>query len=316
VIDATKGTQVWGDRLELADARPARDQQSLFERLTRQCYEAVFGAEVARSDKPPAASASAVESVLYANNYWARNPVSVQGALGATEYFDRALQLDPNLVPALLGKSAAIYYVMFLDPHVNHEQLVQEMDALSIRAATIDEKNPNAWWIRAVALGLQWRWEAAVDAIARAQRLDPGSSDAISVHAELMLYAGQPYEALGLAEKALALEPANSVASGWPLHTRCRASLALERYEEAIVACEKSASLHDWWLPHLYLVAAYTHQGQAAKAAAERAKVLKQRPGISVADFKALRLSDNPAFLQQTESRLFNELRKAGIPEN
>ena len=68
-------------------------------------------------------------------------------------------------------------------------------------------------------------------------------------------------------------------------------------------------------MPHLYLVAAYTHKGQSENAAAEKAKVLKQRPDISIADFKAFRLSDNPDFLQQTESHLFAELRKAGIPE-
>jgi len=37
---------------------------------------------------------------------------------------------------------------------------------------------------------------------------------------------------------------------------------------------------------------------------------------MSIAAFKALRWSDNPAYLQQTETHLFAGLRKAGIPEN
>ena len=51
------------------------------------------------------------------------------------------------------------------------------------------------------------------------------------------------------------------------------------------------------------------------KLTLKKAKLLKLRPDVSIADFKALRLSDNPAFLQQTETHLFANLRKAGIPE-
>ena len=68
-------------------------------------------------------------------------------------------------------------------------------------------------------------------------------------------------------------------------------------------------------MPHLYLVAAYTHQGETTKANAEKTKVLQQRPAISFSDFNALRLSDNPTFVQQIDDKLFVELRKAGIPE-
>jgi hypothetical protein len=37
---------------------------------------------------------------------------------------------------------------------------------------------------------------------------------------------------------------------------------------------------------------------------------------FSIADFKAFRFSDVPAYLQQTETHLFSGLRKAGIKEN
>jgi len=43
--------------------------------------------------------------------------------------------------------------------------------------------------------------------------------------------------------------------------------------------------------------------------------LLKQQPGITIADLKALRLSNEPAYLQQTETHLYAGLRKTGIPE-
>ena len=92
--------------------------------------------------------------------------------------------------------------------------------------------------------------------------------------------------------------------------------MALGRYEEAIVACEKDAALADSWPPHAYLTAAYALLGNDSKAQAEKAKLLTQRPGFSIADHKTLKISDVPAYLQQTETHLYAGLRKAGIKEH
>ena len=73
--------------------------------------------------------------------------------------------------------------------------------------------------------------------------------------------------------------------------------------------------MDNWWLPHVYLVAGYALKGAAADAAAEKATLLQLRPDISIASFMALRYSDDPTYLQQTETHLYAGLRKAGIPE-
>ena len=47
----------------------------------------------------------------------------------------------------------------------------------------------------------------------------------------------------------------------------------------------------------------------------EKTTVLELQPNTSIADFKRLYGSDNPAFVQQTEAQLVAGLRKAGFPE-
>ena len=69
-------------------------------------------------------------------------------------------------------------------------------------------------------------------------------------------------------------------------------------------------------VPHIYLVAAYALQGNDGRAKAEKTKLLMQRPRFSITAFKALRISDVPAYLEQTETHLYGGLRRAGIPEN
>jgi tetratricopeptide (TPR) repeat protein len=273
-------------------------------------------AEVARADKLPASDATAIEFWLYGRHVWAKDLASLRGALESRKLYDQALRLDPSLVPALVDKAGTLVYELYFNSRADHDRLVQEMDELSFRAVSIDDQYPPAWDLRGIVLGLQWRWQAALEANAIARRLDPTRDDAtITERAELMFFMGRPNEALELVDQALALEPSGVIGISWPLDIRCRANMALGRYDEAIPACEKSVGELDWWIPHLYLIAGYTHTGDVTKAAAEKAKLLQQRPGISIADFKALRLSNDPAFLQQTEAYLFADLRKAGIPE-
>jgi tetratricopeptide (TPR) repeat protein len=99
------------------------------------------------------------------------------------------------------------------------------------------------------------------------------------------------------------------------LYWRCAAYQALGRYDEAIADCERSVSLADYWDKHAYLAAGYAQKGETDKAEAEKAILLKQQPGLTVADLKAMRRSNDSAYLQQTETHFYAGLRKAGIPD-
>jgi hypothetical protein len=47
------------------------------------------------------------------------------------------------------------------------------MDELSFRAVSIDNTSTGGWWIRAETLLRQRRWEAALEANAKAENFDP-----------------------------------------------------------------------------------------------------------------------------------------------
>jgi adenylate cyclase len=315
LIDTGKATQAWSGHLELEEARVTQDQGGVLARLTRQLYDALWAADTARADKPPASNASAVDLALRANYLWAKDPDRLRGALQARELYDRALRLDPNLVWALNGKAQTLSEELSLDPHADHDGLLRQIDDLTVRAVSIDDQDPRVWTGRARALAWRWRWQAALEANARALSLDPTRDGAVAERAEFMLLMGKPTETLALVDKALALTSAAGAVAR-VLGDRCHAYLNLGRYDDAISACEKSAALDDWWMPHLFLVAAYTQKGDTAKAEAERITLVRQRPKVSIADLAGPRVSNDPTYLQQTDTHLFAGLRKAGIPEN
>ncbi len=317
VIDAGNATQLWSDRLEIDQPAREQDQGALVGRLTGGIVNAVVGAEERRASRPIGRDASARDMANHADAvwHWQQGPNSLKRLLEARRLYDQALQLDPNLVGAMNGRGYTLWGELLLDLHADHDRLVQEMDEVSTRSIYAGSNNVGTWHVRAQALLWQWRWEAALEANEKARRLDPFEVWLLNQHAELMIDTGQPAEAFALVDKAVALDSHNAPGLGYALLLRCWAYLALGRYDDAIAACEKSVAQDDWWSGHAYLVAAYALKGETAKAAAEKITLLKQQPGVSIADLKAQRVSNNPTYLQQTETHLYAGLRKAGIPE-
>jgi hypothetical protein len=52
-----------------------------------------------------------------------------------------------------------------------------------------------------------------------------------------------------------------------------------------------------------------------AKAAAAKAEVLRIIPGLTIAQLRAKRASDNPEYVTLAETYWYAGLRKAGLPE-
>jgi tetratricopeptide (TPR) repeat protein len=243
-----------------------------------------------------------------------RDPASLQTRTEAARWFDKALEMDPNLGSALAARIYVVFYAWILDAGADRAALIDEADRLTSRAIKL-ESDARMWWLRGHALGFQRRWDAALDANAQALRLDPTDMGAMGSRAELLMFAGRFDEAIAETERMLQLLPANSFDKGWPVQTRCRIFVAMGRYDDGISACEKAVGNHDWWLLHVYLLAAYSERGQSDKVAVEKATLLKLRPSFSIAEFQGLGLSDNRDWLLQHEMRIYPQLRKAGIPD-
>ena len=314
LIDAGTATQLWSGRLDIDQSQLAQSRESFVARLTRRLYVALYDAETHRTAGIPASGASAMDLTMHAWGVLNRD-YTVKGTLEARKWFERVLELDPNLLLALRGRWRTLEYEYDLDPHADRGRILQEMDDVSFRAVSVDEMDSHAWTDRAETLWRQRRWDAALEANAKAHRLDPSFGATRNQRARIMFYMGRPAEAVRLIDEELALDPHEPSEVGSAMLVRCAASIALGRYDDAISACATCVALANWWLPHLYLVAAYAQKGDSANTEVEKATLLKLRPEISIADFKGLWYSDNPDFVQQSETHLLAGLRKAGIPE-
>jgi adenylate cyclase len=311
LIDTGGATQVWNDRFDTPLTQVDAGSDAIAARLARRIRLALIDAETRRAAHQSGASSSAIDVWLRGS---ALDDGSLQGTREARKLYDEALRLDPDLVQALIDEIGICINLIGLDPHADRNRLVQEMDAFSLRAVAADRNDPRAWMARFDALSRQWRWAEASEAVAEVLRIDPTYTNAYHRRALLLIWTGRPEEVFAQLDKAIALDPRESDDADL-LFIRCRAHLSMGHYDQAIEACERSAALANDWVTYMLLTAAYAQLDQMAKAAAAKSQLLRIQPGFTIARFTTSGVSNNPLFLQQTETHMVAGLRKAGIPE-
>ena len=160
---------------------------------------------------------------------------------------------------------------------------------------------------------LMGRWDAALEASAKAIQLDPGARWLVTSRAWDMSMVGRPGEALSLVEHAMAMDPPGS---WFESRVACEAHLLLGQYDDALAACEKATGRGgDEFDIAYFLAAAYAHTGNSIRAREEAAKILKGAPGFTIATLRAKQYSTHPDYMRLAEEHWYSGLRKAEIPE-
>ena len=311
LVDAATGTQIWSERDSLRDSDVAAESSTVLRNLNARLRTVLIGTEEKRVKARPVSDLSAPELVLRAYALGGEDP-SIAGITGAGKLVDEALNLEPDLVPALVLRAALFAEQGLVELSADRDRIAREQDRYTARAVQLDQNDPAAWAWRARALEYLGRWNAALEANATAIKLEPDEARWYTDRADLMIETGRPAEALALVDRALALEPANV----WiPVATACEAHLLAGHTERAIALCEQASGRGNHWGIHLALAVAYANHGEIDKAAAAKTEVLRTVPGLTIAQLRAKRHSDNPEYLKLAEKYWYEGLRKAGFPE-
>jgi len=310
LIDTTKGISAWTTRVEAKQATTS--PAALATNIVILLRESIYEAESRRLLESGASPRTAMEFKMAGDVIADTHFLGLDTERKARKHYESALRIDPNFVPAMVSVGYTLLSELDLDPAVDHAQILERLDSISKHAVSRDPASAPAWQLRAESLARQWRWEAALDASSKALELDPGRAFAYGERASLLVLLGRPAEAVAAVDKALGLAEQRS---GYVLFQKCRAETALGRYREAVDSCQRSISREEWWMQHAYLVACYALMDDARNLATARDTMARMHPGLSIARFKALRLSNVPEYERQAEEHLYRGLRKAGIRE-
>ncbi|WP_210192531.1 tetratricopeptide repeat protein [Mesorhizobium sp. WSM1497] len=233
----------------------------------------------------------------------AKKYVALHDAARAMPFVERALQLDAEYAVAYAMR-AATYYVQYLENA--QANTLDEMAAASRTAIALDEGDSIGHALLGMALILKGQYELAASHLERAISLNPANSVAVAYQAELLLRNGDFAIALKTMDELLQRDP---IPATWHWEIRGMALLMLRRYQEAILAF--SRQIHPFWYIHGDLAMCHARLGHLGEAKAEIEKLISAMPDITISRYVEI----DPYRNQQDRDFIVESLRLAGLPE-
>ena len=307
LIDGPSEEHIWAEDYDRKLEDVFEIQREIATRVAGQLKVKLLPQDRDGLEKRGTKSSSAYTLYLKGRYYWGER--SKEGLTRAKEYFEKAIELDPNYARAYSGL-ADTYSIMAFQSILPADQAGAMAKSFAEKAVRLDNSLAEAHTSLAYVLpeGGRSDWDEAEKEFETAIRFNPSYATAHFWYGIQLLWLHRYGEAIDhsrQAEELDPLSPAISTALG-------QALLYSRRYDEAIEHLEKKVrSFPDAVPAHFILGLAYFFRGQYEKAAEEERRALavsaNQHRVMSALGMALLRLG------KEEEARgILEDLRKSG----
>jgi len=314
LIEAESGAHLWAERFDKPVADLFDMQDEIVARLARQLDTALLAAEARRAEKATNPDSMDLYFQGMAPLYSAMNRESLTAAHG---FFERALELDSANVDALAG--LAIADMLFATVLLADDSAARlaEGEQAALKALVLAPSHANAHYALGYIYLMTNRSTQAIAEAEQALALDRNMAAAHALIGFAKLNDGRAEETEPHILEALRLSPRDTVAWHWMFVVGVAMTL-LKRDEEAVGWLRRSVENFRYMADaHIYLAAALAHLGREDDARAAAKAGLAIQPEFTIARLRGFLMraqGDNPTVWKQTD-RLFDGMRKAGVPE-
>ena len=230
LVNASDGFHLWSDRYdrEMRDIFDVQDEIALA--VVSALKVMLFGAEKAALLKRYTDDAAVHELFLKGRYYWYK--YSAEGWTRAIEFFQRAIELQPDYAPAHAGM-AACYGCLWFFGLLPAGQTVQQVKAATDKALEVDRTLADAHLSLAmITFFYDWEWERAEQSFRQSIALNSNNAEALSYYALFLAFEGRTDEALDRAQRALEIDPLSPLINmnvGWTYFATGRSDGALNQ---------------------------------------------------------------------------------------
>jgi TolB-like protein/class 3 adenylate cyclase/Tfp pilus assembly protein PilF len=311
LIDAEIGNHVWAERFEkpLADLLDMQDE--IVARLANTLNAQLIAAEARRVEQAPNPDSM---DLYFQGMAWINRGTTPQYMTQARGFFERALELDPRNVEALVGTASSD--VMMSITYMTDDQATRLTSAggALARALSLAPEHALAHLMMGRIHIVTNRVGQGIAECQRALALDRNLADAHAVIGLAKIFSGHPEETEAHVNEAFRLSPLDHRAYRW-IQFVGTARLHLGRDEEAVACSRRSIEINrNHPITQFYLAAALAHLGRLDEAQSAVQAGLATNQSFTISRFRAAVGSDNATFLAQRE-RLYEGMRLAGVPE-
>jgi TolB-like protein/Tfp pilus assembly protein PilF len=316
LIDVETGSHLWADRFDADQADLLQMQDEIVTRLARALQIELGAVEAARISRTHPGSASAEGLALHGEAIFLRFGPSREESEAAFDLCERALEIDPNNVRALSILAERHATRLTTMQSTDREADIRRGEDLASRALAIDPNSYHAHHAKARILVAQKRAEEAMIEAERSLALNPSFIPPYLPLCQANLMLGHPEKTIEYAHRARRLSPPDPYL--YVFYAQEGLAHIMLHQDDRAVACLRRAVANNpkFPAPVAYLAAALALTGQEAEARATLQQYLLL-PGTrarTVAPWRAMAYSDNPAYVAFRE-RIHEGLRKAGMPE-
>ncbi len=286
LIDARNNHNLWGEQYDRKLSDVLAVQDDITRAISSKLRERLSGETKKQAPKGGTNDPEAYQLYLKGRYYWEkRTPETLDRA---RDYFNQAIEKDPNYALAYLG--LADYYDVISDySPVPSSEMVPKARAAAQKALAIDDTLADAHAILADSHATEWEWSAAEREFKRALELNPNSANTHKLYWLFLSSLGRHEEALAEIKNAIRLDPLNLKYSdnlGQEYLTGREYDLAVEQFKKVIEMDPSFASVHydlagayldmgkyDLWLQEQENGASLSHQPEYEAIYTEVGKV-------------------------------------------
>jgi adenylate cyclase len=307
LIDALDGNHLWAERYdrELDDVFEVQDE------ITRNVAIALqvelSSGEHARIWQSGTRSFAAWQCQIRGVQGFYK--FTAEGRREALDCFEQAVSIDAEYLPAWAALGHTLYQAARFGDSGNSAPLLERVEQISKKLLEHENSRANGYALQSNLRQREGQHDLALTAARQAVELAPDSPDHRGRLALVLVYGGEPSEALKQFGIATQLSPHFP---NWLTIIPLMAHYFLGDLEKAREAAEQSlASFPDYPYAYLNLAGIYSALGLQAKAHDMATSLLRLQPMFSLADYRKSQLFINP---EDTDTWI-DHLSEAGLPD-
>jgi serine/threonine protein kinase/tetratricopeptide (TPR) repeat protein len=263
LIEARKDRLIWTDSYERDLHNILALQRELARVIAKEIKVAVTPEEQARLAEARPVNPEAYQLYLKGRYLW--NKRTGEDLKKALEYFEQAIEKDPNYALAYAGLADSYFVLPEYIPFPPKEAFLKGEEA-ALKALEIDDTLAEAHTSLAAIKRNLWDWDGSEEEFKRAIDLNPGYATAHHWYAYNLMLVGRHDESIAEIKIAQELDPHSLIINanvGFILYYDRRYNQAIEHYKNRL---EMDPSFE---VLHYYLGMAYIQMGKYEEAIAE-----------------------------------------------
>ena len=293
LISADRENTIWSHNFDFTIDEMFDIQDELVETIVSTIVGHVDDEEVKQLVRVKPENHTAYDLVLQGLEYHRKSNVTVENAKKAVEFFDQAIEVDPNCARAHAWRACSLSNYVGWRPDEYGEDWIDQCADSVIRSLEIDQNDHEANRIMGAISLVRGDFELARHHQERAMELCPSDAYIMGKNAALLVYLGEPEKALEIVQHAMRINPFcpddlfvdEGMCYFW-----------LGKYSEAVNCFRKMKTPDRESI--FYLTASLSKLGEGIKSA-ETLKQAFKMTDLSVEDFLLTQHYQNPELKQE-----------------